>query len=80
MPNLSPETDNLLFLNQQKREINFPVKNMPDVRVALRTACIKADMLPTKLLHPVHSSCEKSRLVKSGNVHIILFVLSSETR
>ena len=32
-------TDNLLFVNQQKSEI-FPHKQVPDVRVDLRTACI----------------------------------------
>ena len=41
--NLSPETDNLLFLNrdQKKREIAFQGTNVPDVRIDLGTACIR---------------------------------------
>ena len=40
VPILLAETDNFLFLNQRKREIIFPRKNVPGARVDLRTACI----------------------------------------
>ena len=36
-----PETDNLLFLIQRKREITFPQKNMPDW-VDLEASCIQS--------------------------------------
>ena len=42
---LSPVTDNLLFLNQRKREI-IPQKNVPDVGVDLGDAAYEADTLP----------------------------------
>ena len=42
MPILSTVADNLLFLNQWKREINFLQKNVPLARVYLGTTCIRS--------------------------------------
>ena len=41
--------DNLLCLNQWKREIIFPRKNVPDAWIDHCTAACEADMLPTEL-------------------------------
>ena len=58
MPILLPVTDNLLFLNQRKREIIFPHKNVPDMGVDLGTAANVVDMLPSELQHPVLQSVQ----------------------
>ena len=45
VPILSPVTDNMLFLNQQKGELFYP----PDAMDDLGTAAYKADTLLTEL-------------------------------
>ena len=46
-----PPGGNFFFLIQRKREIIFPRKNVPDLRIDLGTPACKADKLPTKLPH-----------------------------
>ena len=41
---LLPVTDNLLFLNQQRREIIFPRKNVPDTRIDHWTRTISVNV------------------------------------
>ena len=45
----SPITENLLFLNQMKREIIFPQKNVPDTMINGGTAACEVDTLQTEL-------------------------------
>ena len=59
---LSPVTDNLLFLNQWKRDY-FPRNNVPDVRVDLGTAAYEADMVPTELRTWFKVCCGRSELI-----------------
>ena len=69
---LMPVTDNLLFLNQRKREI-FPPKNVvPDERVYLGTAAYKADtLIPTKLPYLIFLICVLlSAEIGSGDFYI----------
>ena len=61
VPILSPVTDNLLFLNQQKRENIFPRKNVHDARIDRGTAACEADTLPTELPRPVTQSLLKKK-------------------
>ena len=48
VPILSPVTDNLLFLNQPKREIIFPRKNLPYARINRGTAACEANTPATE--------------------------------
>ena len=52
---LSPVTDSLLFLNQQKMDIFSTKEYVGCARISLGTAASEADTLPTELLRPVNS-------------------------
>ena len=47
---LLPVTDRLLFFNQRKRIIIFPLKNVTDARTDRGTVVCEAVSLPTELL------------------------------
>ena len=77
MPILLPVTDNLLFLNQQKRDFIFPfsLKNVPDVRIDCAAAACEADMLLTELPHPVTVLCVPRSIVYAWKYCVCLKVL-----
>ena len=67
MPILSPVTDNLLFLNQRKREIIFPRKNIPDTRIDYGTVAYEVGTLPTELPRVVVYITENDEQIKASN-------------